>query len=128
MSDFTEFVHQQMEEDKTFEKIWSARNRLLGFPQHGAKTFREMDLSDAESERISLIWEHPSFDLAMDGIIRFYTAERRSQRARAAHRAKRHALVIVQYREELEKCSLVDSSFTYGTEPTYSNAEHGPIL
>ena len=128
MSDFTEFVHQQMEEDEAFEKIWSARNRLLGFPQHGAKTFREMELSDAENDRISRIWEHPSFDLAMDGIIRFYTAERRSQRARAAHRAKRHALFIVRYREKLEKRSVVDSSFTCEAEPTYSKLGHGPIL
>jgi len=114
MSDFSEFVHRQMKEDETFEKIWLARNRLLGFPQHGAKTFREMDLSNAESDRVSRIWEHPSFDLAMDGIIRFYTAERRSQRERAAHRTKRHAFVIVRYREELEKNDLCDGRYTRG--------------
>lgn len=101
MSDFTEFVHQQMNEDEVFEKIWSARNRLLGFPQHGAKTFREMNLSQTESDLVSQVWEHPNFDLAMDAIIRFYTAESNRQRARAMHRAKRHSLVIVRYREDL---------------------------
>lgn len=101
MSDFTEFVHQQMNEDEVFEKIWSARNRLLGFPQHGAKTFREMNLSQTESDLVAQIWDHPDFDFAMDAIIRYYTAERITQRARAMHRAKRHALVIVRYREEL---------------------------
>lgn len=101
MSDFTEFVHQQMNEDEVFEKIWSARNRLLGFPQHGAKTFREMNLSQTESDLVAQIWDHPDFDLAMDAIIRYYTAERSSQRVRAMHRAKRHSLVIVRYREEL---------------------------
>lgn len=101
MSDFTVFVHQQMNEDEVFEKIWSARNRLLGFPQHGAKTFREMNLSQTESDLVAQIWDHPDFDLAMDAIIRFYTAERSRQRIRAMHRAKRHALVIVRYRGEL---------------------------
>ena len=103
MSDFTEFVHQQMNEDEVFEKIWSARNRLLGFPQHGAKTFREMNLSQVESDLVAQIWDHPDFDLAMDAIIRFYTAERSSQRARAMHRAKRHAHVIMRYREDILK-------------------------
>jgi len=102
MSDFTSLVHAQMEQEDTFEKIWSARNRLLGFPHHGAKTFCEMNLTDEERERVNRIWNHPSFDLAMDGIIRFYTAERRSQRLRAGRRAKRHAMVIARYREEVK--------------------------
>ena len=89
MSDFSEFWNQQMKDDK-MRRLMEETNAVLGRPQDGCKRIAEMDLTQAEEERIFRIMEDPRFDKAQDAILMKVLGKTKIARNVGAYRVRQY--------------------------------------
>lgn len=69
MSDFTDYLHEQLK-DPEFCRLWEAKNKLLVRQTNGKLSLSEMTLDEEEKSRILFAMEHPEeFEPILDRII-----------------------------------------------------------